>query len=97
MSTLKDPFELLIVEDGLDDFEALSRKSVNAASPPAAPPEAATARFHGFDHDDQLSARLRWPATGWTSSGAGSLASRSGQRATGADEHIAAFRAARLG
>jgi len=53
MSTLKDPFELLIVEEGLDDFEALSRKSVNAASPPAAPPEAATARFHGFDHDDQ--------------------------------------------
>jgi hypothetical protein len=54
MSTLKDPFELLVVEEGLDEFEALSRKSVGAASPAATPPDAATARFHGFDHDDQL-------------------------------------------
>ena len=52
MSTLKDPFEVLVVEEGLDEFEALSRRSVSPASPAAAPPDAATARFHGFDQDD---------------------------------------------
>jgi hypothetical protein len=52
MSTLKDPFEVLVVEEVLDEFEALSRKSVSPASPAAAPPDAATARFHGFDQDD---------------------------------------------
>jgi len=51
MSTLNDPFEVLAAEERLDEFEALSRKSVGAASPAAAA-AAVTARFHGFDHDD---------------------------------------------
>ncbi len=53
MSTLKDPFEMLVVDEGLDEFEALSRKSVSPVSPAARPPDAATARFHGFDEDDR--------------------------------------------
>jgi hypothetical protein len=50
MSTQKDPFEALAVELAFDEFEALSRKAVSPASPA---PEAATARFHGFDLDDR--------------------------------------------
>jgi len=53
MSKLDDPCEVLIVGEGLDEFDALSRKAVTPASPVSALPSAATARFHGFDLDDR--------------------------------------------
>jgi len=53
MSKLDDPFEVLIVEEGLDEFDALSRKAVSPASRVSVLPSAATARFHGFDLDDR--------------------------------------------
>jgi hypothetical protein len=52
MSTMDDPFEVLVVEDVLDEFEALSRKPVSPASSVTILPGAATARFHGFDLED---------------------------------------------
>lgn len=52
MDALKDPFELLVVEED-DGLEALTRKPMSAPSVPAALPSAATARFHGFGLDDE--------------------------------------------
>jgi hypothetical protein len=53
MSKLDDPFEVLVVEEVLDEFDALSRKPVSPALSVTALPGAATARFHGFDLEDR--------------------------------------------
>jgi Domain of unknown function (DUF6484) len=55
MSIVKDPFEVIVIEEESDDFAALSRKPVAVSSRPAptALPQAATARFHGFSLDDE--------------------------------------------
>jgi hypothetical protein len=53
MSSIKDPFEVVMVEDDADLFEALARKPVAVPLPHAAVPGAVTARLHGFDLDDQ--------------------------------------------
>jgi len=53
MSTQKDPFEVLVIEEQTsDEFAALSSKPVTMAPPPAVP-GAAIARFHGFDLEDR--------------------------------------------
>jgi hypothetical protein len=52
MSALGDPFDVLVTDTEADEFAALSRKPV-APPPLAAAAGAATARFHGFDLDDQ--------------------------------------------
>jgi Domain of unknown function (DUF6484) len=54
MSTVKDPFETSAGEETADDFMILSQKPAALTQPPvAALSGAATARFHGFDLDDQ--------------------------------------------
>ena len=54
MDALKDPFEELIVEATVGDFEALRAKPTALATvPDAKVPAVATARLHGFDHDEQ--------------------------------------------
>ena len=53
MSSVKDPFEIVVVEDTSDLFEALARKPVAATEPHAAVAGAVTARIHGFDLEDQ--------------------------------------------
>jgi hypothetical protein len=54
MSGLKDPFDVIVLEEGADDFAALSRRpSVTTSAETASLPSAATARFHGFSLDDQ--------------------------------------------
>ena len=45
-------FEVLVVEESLDEFDALSRKPVSPAEPATVLRGAATARFHGFDLED---------------------------------------------
>ena len=52
MSTLNDPFELVVVEEAADGFEALSRRPVTARPSVTSLPTATMARFHGFDFDD---------------------------------------------
>src|SRR4051812_35734062 len=53
MSVLRDPFEVVVVEDEETPFDALSRKPVAPPSAPSALPSAVTARFYGFDMSDQ--------------------------------------------
>ena len=53
MSTVKDPFDVCVVEEELDDFAALSQKPVATSASEPLVPGAATARFHGFDLDDR--------------------------------------------
>lgn len=52
MDALKDPFELLVVEED-GGLEALTRKPMTTPAVPAVLPSAATARFHGFGLDDE--------------------------------------------
>lgn len=52
MSVLKDdPFELVLVEEAVDEFSDLTRRPVASGS--VALPAAATARLHGFDLDER--------------------------------------------
>src|SRR5260370_20917336 len=53
MNTLDDPFQVLLVEEETDDFAALTLRDAAPAQAPAMLPGAATARFYGFDHDEQ--------------------------------------------
>jgi len=53
MSLMRDPFEVVVVEDEATTFDALSRKPLATSSASAALPGAVTARFHGFDLSDQ--------------------------------------------
>ena len=53
MRKLDGPFEVLAVEDSLDEFDTLSRKPVGPAEPATVLHGAATARFHGFDLEDR--------------------------------------------
>jgi len=53
MRKLDGPFEVLVVGESLDQFDALSRKPVSPAGPATALHGAATARFHGFDLEDR--------------------------------------------
>jgi len=53
MSKRDDPFELLVNTGEIDEFEALILKPLRPESPAATPSNAATARLHGFDLDDQ--------------------------------------------
>jgi len=52
MNNLKDPFEALIVEERLDEFELLTRKLPSPVSS-VDTGGAVTARFHGFDPQDR--------------------------------------------
>jgi hypothetical protein len=54
MSTLEDPFEVLVMEGTTDISDASSRNPVaTTRAAEAALPQAVTARFHGFDLEDQ--------------------------------------------
>jgi hypothetical protein len=53
MNKLDGPFEVLVVEESPDEFDALRRKPVSPAELVAALHGAATARFHGFDVEDR--------------------------------------------
>ena len=54
MDAVKDPFEVVIVEEGSDEFAALSQLPVARAVPASGEVHgAATARFYGFDLDDR--------------------------------------------
>lgn len=53
MSVLDNPFEVLVIEQGSDEFAALSNKPVTTVPSLPATSAAATARLHGFDLEDQ--------------------------------------------
>ena len=52
MDTLKDPFELLVVEED-EGLDALTRRPISPPSVPEGLPSASIARFHGFGLDDE--------------------------------------------
>jgi len=52
MSELNDPFEVVVVEEELEPFDALKRKPFGSKLPIAVP-SAVTARFRGFDQDNR--------------------------------------------
>ena len=53
MRKLDGPLEVVVVEESLDEFDALSRKPVSPAAPATVLHGAATARFHGVDLEDR--------------------------------------------
>ncbi len=52
MNAVKDPFEVVAVEESADDFAIMSRKSVALGQRTEVVPSVATARFDGFDLRD---------------------------------------------
>ena len=53
MRKLDGPLEVVVVEESLDEFDALSRRPVSPAEAAALLHGTATARFHGVDLEDR--------------------------------------------
>src|SRR5687767_6443607 len=52
MDALKDPFEMLVVEED-EGLDALTRRPISPPSVPEVLPAASIGRFHGFGLDDE--------------------------------------------